>query len=186
MVREVAVNYTEKELFDLGVKHGAQPLISSKISLYGVLEVGDHVRIDDGCIFTGDVRIGDYCHIAPYCVFYGKGGIIIGDYSGFSTFCVLHSEIDDYTGGGMPGAQIPPAYRGALFSAPIIVGNSVSGGTRTTIMPGVCIGDGVSIGAHSMVKSNCDAWGIYAGVPSKLIRMKDGQQRMLLEKAMTT
>ena len=176
--------YTEKELNELGIKHGKEPRISNKITVHGTLEVGDYARIDDGCIFTGDVRIGSYGHQAPYCIFYGKGVIRIGDYSGFSPFSVLHSEVDDYSGDGMPGPQVPAKYRAAPFIGMIDIGNSVSAGTRVTIMPGVTVGDGVSIGAHSFINANCEPWSIYAGTPARLIRRKTGNQQRQLEEVM--
>ncbi|MFA5240548.1 MAG: hypothetical protein WC476_12695 [Phycisphaerae bacterium] len=36
-------------------------------------------------------------------------------------------------------------------------------------MPGVTLHEGAAIGACSMVKSSCDPWSIYGGVPAKKI-----------------
>ena len=58
-----------QELKDMGFKSiGADLSISKKASFYGVenISIGSHVRIDDFCILSGKISIGDYIHIAAY------------------------------------------------------------------------------------------------------------------------
>jgi galactoside O-acetyltransferase len=42
-------------------------------------------------------------------------------------------------------------------------------GTNSTVLPGVIIGKGCAIGAHSLVKKSCAPFLIYAGVPVRNI-----------------
>ena len=59
--------YSEEELKSLGLKHyGKNVLISRKCSIYSAesISIGNHVRIDDFCILSGEITIGDYCHIS--------------------------------------------------------------------------------------------------------------------------
>ncbi|SHE31427.1 virginiamycin A acetyltransferase [Mariniphaga anaerophila] len=53
-----------------------------------------------------------------------------------------------------------------------IIGNDVWIGQNTTILPGVHIGDGVIIGANSVVGSDIEPYTIVAGNPAKLIRKR--------------
>lgn len=138
----------------------------------GRVVVGEYARLDHGCILMGDVTIGKRVHFAPYCVLYGKAGITIGNYSGFGAFTAMHSESDDYAGGSMFGPCVPAEYQRTKVRAPIQIGSHVLGGTRVTILPGVVVGDGVSLGAHSLIKYNCQPWTIYAGTPARRLDMK--------------
>ena len=54
----------------------------------------------------------------------------------------------------------------------ISIGNDVFIGRQVNIMNGVTIGDGCVIGANSMVINDCLPYGIYAGTPAKLLRMR--------------
>jgi virginiamycin A acetyltransferase len=63
-----------------------------------------------------------------------------------------------------------------------VVGNDVWIGRHTAIMPGVSIGDGAIIAAHSVVTSDVPAYAIYGGNPAKLIRQRfDARTRERLQ-----
>lgn len=130
------------------------------------LRIGPHCRIDDGCILTGTITLEAYNHLAPYCVLYGKSGISIGAYSGFGPYTAMHSESDDYTGQSMFGPQVPDEYRPHVVRRQIIIAPHVLCGTRVTILPGVSIGEGAALGAHSLMNRDCLPWTIYAGTPA--------------------
>lgn len=148
-------------------------MISQHSRFYGNVKLGKSVRIDDGVIITGDVEIGDYVHIGPYSVLHGRGGIRIGDYCGFSAFTTMFSESDDFSGRSMFGPCIPVEYKPHYVRGGIVIGRCVFVGCRVTILPGVKIGNGVSIGAHSLVKSDCEPESIYAGTPAKKVKARD-------------
>jgi dTDP-4-amino-4,6-dideoxy-D-glucose acyltransferase len=159
-------------LLDLpGLRAHETARISEAASYYGngTVIVGANSRIDHGCILTGDVTLGDYVHLAPYCVLYGKAGISIGNYSGFGAFTAMHSESDDYSGACMFGPNVPDEYRTAAIRSKIIIAPHVIGGTRVTILPGVSVAEGVSIGAHTLIKEDCFPWTIYAGTPAQAL-----------------
>ena len=46
-------------------------------------------------------------------------------------------------------------------------------GARSTVLQGVCIGEGVIIGAGSLVNRDCEPNCLYAGVPARLIKRLD-------------
>lgn len=51
----------------------------------------------------------------------------------------------------------------------VVIGNDVWIGQRAIIMGGVNIGDGAIVGANAVVTKDLEAYGIYVGVPAKLI-----------------
>lgn len=62
--------YSTDELSKIGFKHiGNNVLLSKKTSIYGVenISIGDNTRIDDFCILSGNITIGNYVHIAAFC-----------------------------------------------------------------------------------------------------------------------
>lgn len=74
--------------------------ISRFARFYGAsrISIGDNVRIDDFCVFCGDVTIGSHIHIAPYCILYGEYGIQMENYSGLSARVTVFGAIDDFGG----------------------------------------------------------------------------------------
>lgn len=165
--------YTITELESLGLKKcGTNVLISKKASIYGAnnISIGDNVRIDDFCILSGNISIGNYVHIAAYCgLFGGEAGIRMDDFSGLSSRNVIYAASDDYSGEFLTNPTVKDEYK-HVVNKPVRIGRHVVIGTNSTILPGVTIGDGTSIGACSLVTKDCDEWGIYVGIPVKYLK----------------
>ena len=169
--------YSTKELEDIGFNTvGDHVLISRKTSIYNAhnISIGNHVRVDDFSVLSGgtEITIGDYVHIACFCGLYGGTGIEIGSFSTLSSRVALYSESDDFSGDSMTNPTIPMEFKPGYISGKIKIHDHVVVGTNSTILPGVSIEDGAVIGAHSLVKDNCDTWTINAGVPAKLVKMR--------------
>ena len=143
-------------------------VISKSIEVYGNLRCGKNVRIDDGCIFTGDVEIGDYVHIAPYCVFHAGAGIKIGSFSGFSAFSTFHTACDDFTGETLFGPTVPEHLKN-VKEMPMEIGEFVIFGVKASVVSVPRIPDGVALGGHSMLLSEPDPWSVYAGSPARRV-----------------
>lgn len=169
--------YTRYELLEMGFKSvGENVFISRKVSFYGAkkISIGNNVRIDDFCLFTGGdngINIGSYIHIAAFCYISGQGGIEIKDYCNISSRNALYSSSDDYSGEFMTNPMIDDEYTNVTRSK-IILNKHVILGTGSTILPGVEVGEGTAIGAMSLVNKNLEPWGIYAGIPVKFIKSR--------------
>ena len=164
--------YTIEELQKIGFKDvGKNCLISKKASFYGVEKIciGDNVRIDDFCILSGVLEIGNYVHIAAYSALYGgTEGIYVGDFAGVSSRVLIYAISDDYSGECMTNPMIPDEYK-KLVSGPVNIGKHVIIGCSSVNMPGVTIGEGCAFGAFSYVNHDPEAWSINVGIPFKKI-----------------
>lgn len=176
--------YSEEELKEIGFAHiGNNVLISKKASIYGAgnISLGNNVRIDDFCILSGKIEIGNYVHIAAYTAFYGGSeGIYMDDMSTVSSHSSVYAVSDDYSGETMTNPMIPDEYKNVTNSK-VEIGKHVIVGTHSVILPGVIVGEGCSVGAMSLVNKSLDPWKIYGGVPCKYL--KDRKKDLLeLEK----
>jgi len=163
---------------------GKNVLISSKASIYNPskISIGDHVRIDDFCILSageGGIHIGKYVHIACYCCLIGNSPIILHDFSGLSSCVAVYSSSEDFSGGTLTNPTIPEKFR-KVISKPVVLHKHVIVGSGSTILPGVNLGEGVAVGAMSLVNKNCEPFYIYFGIPAKKLK-KRKRDLLLLE-----
>ncbi len=165
--------YDYEELPLLGLKSfGKNVKISRKASIYqaGKISLGDDVRIDDFCVISGNVSLGSFIHIATHsALFGGVAGIVLEDFTTISSRCAVYALSDDYSGYAMTNPTVPDKYRNVI-DGQVKIERHVIIGTGTTILPAVLIGEGAAVGAMSLVKESLEPWGIYVGIPCKMIR----------------
>lgn len=176
--------YSEEELKEIGFKSiGKNTKISRKCSIYGAahMSIGDNVRIDDFCILSGKISIGNNIHIAAYSALYGgQDGISIDDFANLSSRVSVYSVSDDYSGETMTNPTVPDEYKN-IESAPIHIGRHSIIGSNAVILPGVVIAEGSSFGSFSFINHNSEPWSINVGIPFK--KIKDRSKNLLkLEK----
>jgi len=168
--------YSREELPSLGLAScGVDVLISRKTSLYAPerLHVGNHVRIDDFVVITcgqdQHVRIGDHVHVAAHAALFGDGGIVLEDFVGVSGRTSIYSATDDYGGDVLTNPTVPPHLK-RVIRGRVLLCRHVVVGAGSVILPGVTVGEGSATGAMTLVNGDLDPWGIYVGVPARLLR----------------
>ncbi|MDZ4257989.1 MAG: acyltransferase [Gemmatimonadales bacterium] len=171
---------------------GRDVCVSDRASFHGVsrIRLGDHVRIDDFCVMSagdGGISIGDHVHVAVYSCLIGAGRITISDFANISSRVSIYSSSDDYSGATLTNPTIPDEFKD-VEHADVHIGRHVVIGSGSVVLPGSILEDGVAIGALSMVRGCCPAFGIYAGVPARRIRERSRallelEQRFLRSKA---
>jgi len=165
--------YNQDELVSLGLKeYGENVLISRKCSLYSIdkISIGSNVRIDDFCLLSGNIVIGNYIHISAYSsLIAGQYGIVLEDFSTISSRCSIFAESDDYSGQSPTNPTLPDCCR-TTYGGKVLLKSHAIIGSGCTVLPNVTIGEGAAIGAMSLVNKDIPQWGIYAGVPCRLIR----------------
>ncbi len=170
---------SKEELSQIGLKsYGDNVYVSRYARFYHPerIIIGNNVRIDDFCILSAGskIEIRNYIHIACYTSIIGEGEVVIEDFCSISGRVSIYSSSDDYMGLAMTNPMVPSSFTKVL-SLPVILHKHVILGCGTIILPGVELGEGVSIGAMSLVNENCEAETIYTGNP--LIKIGKRQQR---------
>lgn len=174
---------SRQEVEALGFRRvGENVLISDRSSIYGAsrISIGDHTRIDDFTVLsagTDGIDIGRNVHIAVYSSLIGAARISLGDFAGLSSRVAIYSSNDDYSGEFLTGPTVPAKFSNVTHSS-VSIGRHVIVGAGAVILPGVTLGDGVAIGALSLVNGDCDPFKVYVGVPA---RAKAKRSRALLE-----
>lgn len=170
--------FSEEELSQLGFHSiGTNVLLSRKVSIYGSsnIIIGNNVRIDDFCLLSGEIKLGDFIHVAAYSALYGgKYGIEIDDFTTISSRVVIYAESDDYFGNSLTNPLIEGKYR-TTYGEKIILGRHTLIGTGCTLLPGAVLPVGNSVGAMSLVKHELVPWTVYAGIPAKKIGIRSKQ-----------
>ncbi len=119
-------------------------------------------------VFGSNVQINDYVHIVA------MDNVTIGD----NVLMASHIFISDNSHGSYKGDEndtnpnIPPIQR-EYATAHVSIGDNTWIGEGVIIMPGVTIGKGCVIGAHSMVSKSIPDFTVAVGSPAKVIKIFD-------------
>jgi maltose O-acetyltransferase len=108
------------------------------------ISIGDYCRVNEN-VRLDNVQIGNHVMIARDSVFLGKS----------------HEASD---------LSIPMEQQGNIKSKSTIVENDVWFGIRSVILPGLKISKGSIIGAGGVLTKSTKEYGVYVGVPAKLLK----------------
>ncbi len=174
---------SNEEIQAIGFKSiGRNVKISNSAKFYfpDDISIGDDSRVDDFVVLSGKVKIGRNVHLAIGSnLAGGKLGIEIGDFSGTAYYVQIVAQSDDYSGTFLTNPTIPQRYLGTDYSY-INIGKHCIIGTNSVLLPGAALGDGVAIGALSLVRKVLNPWTIYSGNPLRKIGMRK-QDLLVLE-----
>lgn len=139
---------------------------------------GEKVNIEKNALFSPKVSLGDYSGIGVNAKIYGS--CTIGDHvmMGEDVTVITRNHRHD-------SLDAPMMQQGFEEEKPVHIGNDVWIGDRATILPGVNIGDGSIIGAGSVVTHDVPAFSIVAGVPAKVISLREKRKVELRDEALT-
>lgn len=104
------------------------------------------------------MKIGDNTVINADCILDRRSGLYIGENVNISR------DVAIYTGGHEIDSIVF-----SYFGKSVHINDLVWIGTRAMIMPGVTVGKGAVILPGAIVTHDCDAFGIYGGIPAKKI-----------------
>lgn len=114
------------------------------------------------------VVIGDNCGIGPYSQITGIKRIQIGN--GVQTGSSILITDNAHGEANYEQLKLRPNLRPLVSKGEVVIGNNVWIGAKTTILPGVHIGDGVIIGANSVVTKDIPPYSIVVGNPAHIIK----------------
>jgi len=130
---------------------------------------GKNIQIKDGVTFKypSEIELGNNCKIGEYTYFVGKGGLKIGDNflmgAGSKIITSSHNYEDIDT----------PIFDQGLAFLPIEIGEDVWLGFDAKIFGNTKVGNGVIIGASSIVKnSEIPNYSVVVGIPGRVIKSR--------------
>lgn len=128
------------------------------------IEFGHHVIIDDFVFISArkKIKIGNYVHIACFSSITGGEELELEEYIAISQGVRIFTGSDDFKSWGFGTPDIPEKYRNTTRK-PVKISRFSIIGANSVILPGVSIGEGVSVGACSVVTRDLEPWGIYIG-----------------------
>jgi maltose O-acetyltransferase len=128
------------------------------------IKIGTHVAIGQGfTCHAGQeefIHINDYAAIGSYARFWNFNKIYVG------RFCMFASDVTLVNGGHDVDTLEP-------FSGPLIIGNGCWIGNGARIIGPLVVGDNAIIAAGAVVIDDVPAAAVVAGVPARVIRMRD-------------
>ena len=107
-----------------------------------------------------NVKIGSFCSIASYCAIGGGNHPL--NYVSSSPVFLQGKNVFGVNLGVLPFSE----------AAPVTIGNDVWIGEASFICPGVTIGDGAVVGAHSVVTHDIRPYSVAVGAPAKEVRRR--------------
>lgn len=137
--------------------------------LYIVMHEGAHIGENcdfepgatfHNCTDFSNLCIGQDVHIGKNCFFDLKDRIKIGDRVTISMESTFLSHTD------LGKSRLAQVYKKS--SQPISIGSDCYLGARTTLLPGVILGEGCIVAAGSVVTSSFNDFSFIAGVPARL------------------
>ena len=125
-----------------------------KIAKTAVLYGGFEIRA------PWNIEIGDGTVIGDESKLDGRNGLVIGKNANFSTGVWIWTEQHDLN---------DPFFYSNNKGGTVVIGDRAWISSRTTILPRVSIGEGCVIAAGAVITKDCEAFGIYGGIPGKKI-----------------
>lgn len=124
-------------------------------------------------------KIGKGSHVYPKAIIWAPWNLEIGETVGIGDYVIIYSQDKIKIGNRSTISQYSHICTGShnykssnfeLITAPIIIGADCWIAASTFVHPGVKIGDGVIVGACSVVTRNLEGWKVYSGNPCKYLK----------------
>lgn len=158
-------NIRSHSIFYEGSTFGDDLVTGHRVTVREATEAGTNLQIGTLGDIQGTCRIGNYVRL--------HSNVHIGQHSTIGDFVWIFPYVV-LTNDPHPPSEL---MRGAILEDYVAVA------TMSVVLPGVTVGKGALVGAHSSVARNVDADTVVAGVPAKVIcktqdiALKDGSGR---------
>ncbi|KAL7419936.1 hypothetical protein Q5752_005855 [Cryptotrichosporon argae] len=116
------------------------------------------------CEYGFNVSIGDDVFVGPNCAFLDVAKIHIGDRT------MIGASTSLYTPSHPLSPEARDGLRGAEWALPIAIGADCWLGGSVVVCPGVTIGDGVTVGAGSVVTRDVPDRCVVVGNPARVVK----------------
>jgi acetyltransferase-like isoleucine patch superfamily enzyme len=176
----------ENIFFDIkDLKHCGNNVIIGKtvrIRYPELVSIGDNCIIDDFCYISTSLELKSNVHISSGTKIIGgrTASVVFDEFSTTAPNVVLSAGTDDYLG-GLATPMVPIEFKGGAIIGNIFIGRHCIVGSGSVVLPNVTFHDGACVGALSLVNSDLEAWGLYAGIPALKIKARNREQILALE-----
>ena len=148
---------------------------------------GSDYFVERSSTVWGDVAVGRFSIVGASSVIVGHSPVRVGAFCRLGTrfHCVTHEQhhqelastfmfgdVFDLDWSHGCGAVGMSSYREVTQAFPVSIGHDVTIGNDVHVFGGVTIGDGCVVRCGSLVNRDCVDFGIYEGVPARLIGMR--------------
>lgn len=181
------MNYTKKELLDMGIQFGKNIQIHRTVLFFGNnIQIGSNVRIDCYSVITSSepIVLGNNIHLCAGVYIFGTAGVQIGNYCNLAPRCSIFTTSDDYTEGYLTNSTISDEFK-EVKRASVKLEKHVIVGCGSIIMPGVTLGMGASVGALSFVNKDVPEFHIVGGTPISKLGRRNKNKLLEMERLFT-
>lgn len=158
-----------------GARVGAKVTIGERciVDKPWCVELGERVVIEPDVYLkivadTATLALGGHTFVGRGVEFDIMRGVSVGRHSLIAPGCF----ITDHVHGIRADLRIDQQ---PCRAAPVVIGSDVWLGAGAVILPGVKIGDGVVVGANSVVTADIAPYAVVAGAPARFLRHRAGQ-----------
>jgi acetyltransferase-like isoleucine patch superfamily enzyme len=159
---------------------GSNSVIAPPVRIEGEdrIAVGSGVFVGPGCWLhvEGDghevaIEIGDGSSIGAFSTLSAVQSVRIGK----RVLTARHIYVSDHSH-DFAELEIPVRDQGLSRIAPVEIGDGAWLGESVVVLPGVRIGRGAVIGAHSVVTSDVPDGGVAVGAPARVVRVRGAEE----------
>ncbi|MEZ6065747.1 MAG: hypothetical protein R3B90_08585 [Planctomycetaceae bacterium] len=118
-------------------------------------------------VSAGDagVELGINVHLAAYSMIFGGGGRVrVGPFVNLSSQVRCYTVSDDFRGDVLAGPTVPEEYRN-VQRGDVTLESCVLVGSGCLLLPGIILGEGSVVGAHTIVSKDVAAGAVVRGNP---------------------
>jgi len=147
-----------------------------------LVEIGDHVIIDDFTYISTALKLHSYVHISAGCkIIGGKDAFVeMDEFSTLAPDVVLSAGSDDYLS-GIATPLVPMKFKGNAKIGRIVLKKHCIVGAGSVVLPDVVFEEGACLGALSLANKSLSAYALYAGIPARKINERDRNEIESLE-----
>jgi acetyltransferase-like isoleucine patch superfamily enzyme len=139
------------------------------------ISIGRFARLDGAIKIEGGlgVTIGAYTHCSSFCHINGGGGqVTIGAFSGLASGVKVAGGQTDFSYLYISPVEFEGQV-GQVIRKHTIIGEHVIIFSNAVILPGVHIGTGAIVAAGAVVTKDVEAFSIVAGVPARVVGIRE-------------
>jgi acetyltransferase-like isoleucine patch superfamily enzyme len=149
-------------------------LLDAKGSSNRGIEIGHRVFLGRGTILSckeGDIVLGDHTNLGFHCEIFSGSSVIVGSHGLFAAQAYLVGGGHEFERDDVAVIDQPRSSRG------IVLGDNVWLGAGARVLDGVRLGHGVVVGANAVVTEDLPDGAIAAGVPARVLRLRQAGTR---------